>query len=97
VPKGLRFPDQTSPGAHLLPASQSPPQGIKCPEIAVTDRSLHAEPKVENNRTDSLMPPTCPVKNPLCGFGLLKQNRVVDVKFRLVARREMAVLPPHGR
>jgi hypothetical protein len=63
----------------------------------VAERSLHAGTKVENNRTDSLMPRTFSVKNPLPAFGLLKQNRVIVVKFPLAAQREMAVLPPHGR
>ena len=43
------------------------------------------------------MPRTFSVKNPLPAFGLLKQNQVVDVKFPLVARLEMEVLPLHGR
>ena len=61
MPKGLRFPDQASPGADLLPLTQATAQG----STLMVDESGHA---------NTLIQPTAVASKHTSAFGVLKQK-----------------------
>jgi hypothetical protein len=61
MPKGLRFPDQASPGADLLPLTQATAQG----STLMVDESGHA---------NTLIQPTALASKHTSAFGVLKQK-----------------------